>query len=40
MGSRFSCVTPGIMRFFLDLLRAVKKRECTFEVGYEGLSRL
>ena len=28
MSSRFSCVTPGMERFSLDLPSAVENREC------------
>ena len=35
MSSRFSYVTPGMERFFLDLPRAIKK----LEVGSGGVLR-
>ena len=37
VGSRFSCVAPGIERLYLDLPRAVKNRECALELGCEGV---
>ena len=36
---RFSCVAPGMERFSLDRLRAVKK-ECSLEVGCRGVWNL
>ena len=39
MDSRFSCATPGMERFLLDLLGAVKNWECALEVGCWGVSR-
>ena len=35
VGSRFSCMAPGMERFSLDLQRAVKK--CALEVGCGGV---
>ena len=36
MDSRFSCVATGMKRFLLDLLGAVKNRECALEVRRGG----
>lgn len=40
MSSRFLCVTPVIVRFYLDLPRAAKNRVCTLEVGCRGVPTL
>ena len=34
MSLRFSCVAPGMERYSIDLLRAVKNRECALEEGF------
>ena len=34
MSSRFPSMTPRMERFFLDLPRAVKNRECALEVAW------
>ena len=39
MDSRFSCVTPGMEKFSLDLPWAVENRECALEVGCGGVFR-
>ena len=40
MSSRFLCVNPVIVIFYLDLPRAAKNRVCTLEVGCRGVPRL
>ena len=39
MSSRFTCVTPVIERFYLDLPQADKNRACTLEVESRGVPR-
>ena len=39
MSSRFTCVTPVMERFYLDLPQANKNRACTLEVESRGVPR-